>query len=147
MLWWLISEIFTKYLTIYSVGKNRLKLEWNPVIDWTLEKNKKVKKKLKDKFLESNRGTIIEDYKTEFNPSTNKHVEVRSDIIFCFEESIKHDHLIDEVVKLYRSMEYTCEKSTISGGESIKLQSPTSSFKGDLGSITIPLKIYKNQTK
>ena len=44
-------------------------------------------------------------------------------------------------------MEYVCEKSTISGGDSIKLQSPTFNFKGDLGSISIPMKIYKKSNK
>ena len=53
-----------------------VRMKWSNDINWELKKNKDVKCRLKDKYLDANDSHIIQDYKLELNTDTGNHEEV-----------------------------------------------------------------------
>ena len=48
---------------VAHINYKMVNLVWNPEVDWGTKKNKDAKKKLKEKFLDCNKGIIVQDLK------------------------------------------------------------------------------------
>ena len=61
-----------------------VRMKWSNGINWELKKNKDVKRRLKDKYLDANDSHIIQDYNLELNTDTGNHEEVPCNLLFKY---------------------------------------------------------------
>ena len=115
-----------------------VKLHWTSEINWELKKNKTAK--LKDRYLNV-------DHKYELNISTKNYVEVPCNLLFKYPIEIQYESLIENIENYLQKLKYTCQKSAISGGNNITLESAPFTYQGAFTTLSIPVKMYRNSRK
>ena len=86
-----------------------VRMKWSNDINWDMKKNKDVKRRLKDKYLDANDSHIIQDYKLELNTDTGNHEEVPCNLLFKYAPGIAFEERIVIVNEYFKNLTYATD--------------------------------------
>lgn len=110
-----------------------------------LPDNGDIKKRLKDKILENNKGKLIIDYKRSWSVGRNSYNLIPADMIVILRDEDDLTGFKHTLVSFFKKRNFTVDIRPINGGESVNFES--SSFHtqdNKFINLRVPMKIWNN---